>query len=291
MINQSSYTPVSMKEGDKEQMYNQPQLARDILTRVAYSNSAILSKLTPVHNHEKLIPPRRQIKSLRDLAMVGVEEVNLAPQIWNAFWKEMTTPSSGAGGSSRPPILIAIDGINFWMGPTRYRSSDYKTVHAHQFNLVKQFLGLLFAKSGDGLPNGGVVMACTTKSNHPASPAFDLLVRQIRARNSGVAMTDPAFPLNEPYMKLRDQKVSDLVQNIEHVQLTELGGLSRGESKGLLEYFARSGIFREQVTDGQVAEKWSLSGGGIVGELCKLGSRLRVGMFETGRREGTKIRV
>lgn len=273
-----------MKEGDKEQMYNQPQLARDLLTRVAYSNPQVLDKLKPVHNHSKLIPPRKQVKTLKDLAMLGAEDVNIASQVWNAFWKEMQEPS-------RPPMVIAIDGINFWMGPTKYRSADFKVVHSHQFTLIQQFLGLLFSKTEKALPNGGIVLACTTKSNHPTTPSFDFLVRQIRARNQGMAITDPAFPLHEPYMKNTDQRVGDLMQSIEYTQLTELKGLSRGESKGLLEYFARSGILREQVTDGQVAEKWSLSGGGIVGELCKLGSRTRMGMFETGRREGVRIRV
>lgn len=284
MINQSAYVPVPMKEGDKEQVYNQPQLARDLLTRVAYSNPQVLDKLKPVHNHDKLTPRRKQVKTLKDLAMIGAEDVHVASQVWKAFWKEMQEPS-------RPPMLIAIDGINFWMGQTKYHSADYKIIHSHQFTLITQFLNLIFSKTEKALPNGGIVLACTTKSNHPTTPSFDLLVRQIRARNQGIPITDPAFPLHEPYMKLADKRVSDLMQSIEYTQLTELKGLSRGESKGLLEYFARSGILREQLTDGQIAEKWSLSGGGIVGELCKLGSRSRVGMFETGRREGVRIRV
>lgn len=273
-----------MRDGETQQMYNQPQLAKDILTRVAYSNSQILEKLKPVHNHSRLAPPRKQLKTLKDLAMIGAENVQVAPQVWDAFWTEMQE-------SSRPPMLVAIDGVNFWMGPTKYRNADYKIIHAHQFNLIKQFLGIVFSNTENALPNGGIILACTTKSNHPLTPAFDLLVRQVQARNAGLKITDSAFPLHEPYMKLADQRVSDLIQNIEHTKVTELKGLSRGESRGLLEYFARSGIFREQVTDGQVAEKWSLSGGGIVGELCKLGSRSRVGMFETGRREGVRIRV
>lgn len=284
MINQSAYNPVPMKDGDTEQTYNQPQLARDILTRVAYSNSQVLEKLKPAHDHSRLVAARKQIKTLKDLAVAGAENVQIATQVWDAFWAEMQEPS-------RPPLLIAIDGINFWMGPTTYRNPDYKIIHAHQFNLIKQFLDLVFPSDEHTLANGGIVLACTTKSNHPSTPAFDVLVRQVRARNAGVAITDPTFPLHEPYLKLDDPRVGDLVRSIEHTKLTELKGLSRGESKGLLEYFARSGIFREQVTDGQVAEKWSLSGGGIVGELCKLGARSRVGMFETGRREGVRIRV
>lgn len=42
-----------------------------------------------------------------------------------------------------------------------------------------------------------------------------------------------------------------------------------------MEYFAQSGILREQVNDNWVGEKWSLAGGGVVGELERLGRRLR----------------
>jgi small subunit ribosomal protein S29 len=43
-----------------------------------------------------------------------------------------------------------------------------------------------------------------------------------------------------------------------------------------MEYFARSGLLRENINDEWVGEKWSLAGGGVVGELEKLGRRLRV---------------
>lgn len=273
-----------MKDGDPHQMYNQPQLARDILIRVAYSNSGVLEKLKPAHNHSRLVSSRQKINTLKDLATAGAENVQIAPQVWDAFWAEMQEPS-------RPPVMVAIDGINFWMGPTKYRNPDYKHIHAHQFTLIKQFIDLVFPSDEHTLANGGIVLACTTKSNHPTTPSFDFLIQQIRARNGGLAITDPTFPLHEPYMREADSRVDEMVRSIEHTKLTELKGLSRGESKGLMEYFARSGILREQVTDGQVAEKWSLSGGGIVGELCKLGARSRVGMFTTGRREGVKMRV
>ncbi|KAK5943064.1 hypothetical protein PMZ80_004069 [Knufia obscura] len=290
--NQSAYTPVARKEGDesKEQMYNQPQLAADLLTRLAYSNSDVLSKLKPIHKHGERLDARKP-KTLKDLALIGAEDRNLAPRVWDAIWKELTVPVEG-NKEKRPPVLVAIDGVNFWMGDTKYRSNDFKVIHAHQFTLVKQFLSLLFSKDQkNALANGGMAMGVTTKSNHPATPAFELLVRQLRARNNGVEMTDSAFPLGDPYAKMPDARVTGLFHPDTQTTVTELKGLSRPESKGLLEYFAKSGIFRDAVTDSAVAEKWSLSGGGIVGEMCKLGARTRVGMFETGPREGVKVRV
>lgn len=291
MINQSAYAPVPKKEGgdSKEQMYSQPQLAADLLSRVAYSNTDVLTKLKPAHKHGDRIDSRKS-KTLKDLALIGAEDRNLAPRVWDAMWKELTTPVEGSK-EKRPPVLVAIDGINFWMGETRYRSSDYKVIHAHQFTLVKQFLDLLFSEGQNSLGNGGIVMGVTTKSNHPTTPAFDMVARQIRARQEGIEMTDSKFPLGDPYAKMPDPRVAELFHPDTQTTITELRGLSRVESKGLLEYFAKSGIFRAAVTDSEVAEKWSLSGGGIVGEMCKLGSRTRVGMFETGPREGVKVRV
>lgn len=289
--NQSAYTPVAKKEGDesKEQMYNQPQLAADLLTRLAYSNADVLTKLKPVHKHGDRIESRKS-KTLKDLALIGAEDRSMAPRVWDAVWKELTVPAEGSK-EKRPPVLVAIDGVNFWMGETKYRSSDYKVIHAHQFTLIKQFLDLLFSNGQNALGNGGMIMGVTTKSNHPITPAFELLVRQTRARQNGVEMTDSSFPLGDPYAKLPDPRVAQLFHPDTQTTVTELKGLSRPESKGLLEYFAKSGIFREAVTDSEVAEKWSLSGGGIVGEMCKLGARTRVGVFATGPREGVKVRV
>jgi small subunit ribosomal protein S29 len=45
-----------------------------------------------------------------------------------------------------------------------------------------------------------------------------------------------------------------------------------------MEYFARSGIFQEKVSEDWIGEKWSFAGGWIVGEMEKLGSRLRTAL-------------
>ena len=51
------------------------------------------------------------------------------------------------------------------------------------------------------------------------------------------------------------------------IQPHRLQGLTRAEAGALLEYWARSGIVRQKVDEQFVGEKWSLAGGGIVGEL------------------------
>jgi small subunit ribosomal protein S29 len=59
------------------------------------------------------------------------------------------------------------------------------------------------------------------------------------------------------------------------VHAVKLQGITKDEAKGVMEYYARSGLFREAVTDGAVSEKWTLAGSGIIGELEKASVRAR----------------
>ena len=51
--------------------------------------------------------------------------------------------------------------------------------------------------------------------------------------------------------------------------MRKVQGLSKVEARGVMEYYARSGMMRAAVTERLVSEKWSLAGNGIVGELEK----------------------
>lgn len=293
VINQSAYAPVPEVEGQptQEQMYIQPTLASELLTRLASSNAAVLSKLKPVYNHPA---PLKSIKTktLKDMALLGAEEPTIAPTVWEAVWKELTAPPDAitSNADARPPIMVAIDGLDHWMGPSKYRSADYNIIHAHQFTLIRQFLDLLFNKENKLLPSGGMVIAATTASNSPSYPSFQLLTDQIAALSQGMKETDPDFPMPDPYAEV-DDKVFNLLSRAQLIKFTQLNGLTRGESRGLLEFFAKSGIFREPVTDANIGEKWSLSGGGIIGELYKFGKRVRIGDLTTGNNQSSKLRV
>ena len=60
------------------------------------------------------------------------------------------------------------------------------------------------------------------------------------------------------------------------ITVQRLRGLDRMEARGLLEYWAQSGMVRQRVDDRYVGEKWSLAGGGVIGELerCVVRARL-----------------
>jgi len=107
-------------------------------------------------------------------------------------------------------------------------------------------------------------------------PTFELLLRQLEAKQQGLKIGEEGFPLPQPYQAV-DQKVLGLLEGSDELNVQRLKGLEKDvEARGLLEYFARSGVMREAVSQKTVGEKWSLAGGGVVGELARFGGRLRV---------------
>ncbi|KAI1614486.1 mitochondrial ribosomal death-associated protein 3-domain-containing protein [Exophiala viscosa] len=272
--NTSSYAPLKQSDSTPsadEQLYIQPHLTQQLLTRAVYSNGSVLESLKL--NHE--VPSSLSLKkkaTLKDLAQLGADDHNLAWPVWQAFWRELNEP----GANPRPRILFAADNIDHWMGPSKYRNADHEIIHAQQFTLARHFMDLMFSKQ-DSTPfaNGGMIMFSTTGSNTPAHPTFNVLIKQMRARGQGISATSSDFPLPTPYSK-PDAHVLELAGGSQNVKLTEVNGLSVPESKAYLEYFVRSGLLQANITEGKIAELRGLSGGGVVGELAKLGSRIRV---------------
>lgn len=149
------------------------------------------------------------------------------------------------------------------MRNTRYISNTYQPIHAHQFTIIKWFLDHLSGSSP--LPNGGLVLASTSHSNAPVVPTLDLALGQLEG-NSAVQ--------KDPFAKY-DERVLGVFEN-GGVEVKRMGGLSKDEARGLMEYWALSGVVRQRVDEGFVGEKWSLSGGGCVGELERAVVRMRV---------------
>ncbi|KAK4541534.1 hypothetical protein LTR36_007831 [Oleoguttula mirabilis] len=81
----------------------------------------------------------------------------------------------------------------------------------------------------------------------------------------------PELPRWDPYLAI-DQRVADVMGR---VTARKVQGLSKEEARGVMEYYARSGMLRGAVTEGLVGEKWTLAGEGIIGELEKGAVRAR----------------
>ena len=250
----------------------QPQLAAELLQRMASSNQAILQYLQPNHEVPKFITAITRPESLYDMAKLGGENPPIAQQVWEHLCRELTQP----GTQPRPPTLIAIDGLDHWMGPTEYRAADYTIIHAHRFVLVKHLLSLLFSTTS--FTYGGMVIGATSNSNSPVYPTFGVLMRQITALNQGVSMTDEQFPMPSPYAQADPNVLSLLPSSTSSNQLnvTRLSGLTKPETTGLLKYFTNSGILKDAMTEQSIAEKWTMSSGGVIGQLCKLGVAARM---------------
>lgn len=217
--------------------------------------------------------------SLKDLAQLGFHDAALSWPVFQALWTELTATSAAQGVAgefqARPPMLVTVDGLAHWMTETAYRAADYSTIHPQDLAFVNHFLSIL--KGGKAsLNNGGILLYATSTSNNPASYSLEVALDQLAARRDGVSPTSVDYPSPEAYSGA-DARVLELFKPVPvsgketGLELQTLGGLTRDETRGFMEYFAQSGLLRENINERWVGEKWSLSGGGIIGELEKLG--------------------
>ncbi|KAL5336069.1 mitochondrial ribosomal death-associated protein 3-domain-containing protein [Aspergillus crustosus] len=279
----SSYAPLS---DENPNVYVQNEATATLLSRTATANQEVLSKLKVSQEHPGLRTVRPGM-TLEDLANVGVQDHANSWPVFQALWAELTATSASPGLEQyfvpRPPVLVTVDGLGYWMKESAYRTSQHEPIHAHDLVFVRHFLDLL--KPGAGkptLPNGGALLYATSASNNPSIYGLDVALKQVVARNAGVDPSDPEFPLPAAY-SFPDTRVLEALNSLKPtagregmLEVQEIGGVSRDEARGFFEYFARSGILRETISNTWVSEKWTLSGGGLIGELEKAGRRLRV---------------
>ena len=217
---------------------------------MAKANNAILSRLELSQSHSLPIPVQSNVSLLR-LAELGANDADIAWPVFVALWTELSAPSTET--APRPPLMIGIDGIAHLMRPSQYRAADYSVIHAHDLALVQLLMRYMSGEAD--LANGGAVIAATSASNNPSGPSFS---SELAALDSGPGQgqlrSSPA----------PDARVTDCLRR---ARVLRLEGLSRAEAKALLEYYAASGMLRERVDRTSVAERWTLAGGGVVGEI------------------------
>lgn len=244
------------------------------MLRTALANKSVLENLKVSLEHKGL--PVQSGMNLEQLARLGVQDPSISWPVFQALWKELTTVEG------RPPILVTVDGLAHWMKDSNYRSADFKPIHAFDLVFVRHFISLLQpGRTSPALPNGGLLLYATSGSNSPSVYSFQIGLSQLEARKKGVNPSSPEYPQPNPYVKT-DSRVLDVFAPAKPtnpkegaLELDTLGGLSRHEARGYMEYFARSGLLPERITDEWVSEKWTLAGGGIIGEMERLGRRVR----------------
>ena len=152
------------------------------------------------------------------------------------------------------------------MDLSQYRDPDFKFIHSHDLALVKHLTD--YSSGAQTLPNGGAFLAASSKSHAPISLSMNLAITQQVERQKGEEITE-----RDPYERKYDQRAEDSLKGVEVLMLN---GLSKVEARGLMEYWAASGVLRQRVDERTVAEKWALAGNGIVGEIQRGALRMRI---------------
>lgn len=243
----TAYEPHTTKNGT---LYIQPTYTAKLLDNISKANSSLLSKLT-IRQQHKIGLPLPPDTTLERLANIGAQDADLAWRVWQALWTELQLPDA-----KRPPVLFSLDGFDHVMRDSAYLSPDLQPIHAHELALVKHFVDLLSGRSR--LSNGGMILAAVSESNRASAQTLDQCLERNNSKQKGEKPR--AW---DPYIA-HDKWVQ---QTMKSVGVRKLEGLSKEEARGVMEYYAKSGMLRATVTNHLVSETWTLAGGGIIGQM------------------------
>jgi small subunit ribosomal protein S29 len=251
----TAYAPLP---GTDPVLYTQNAYTTAWLAQIAKANHAVLSKFV-VSKDYNLPVSLPSDATLARLAEVGARDPETSWQFFQALWNELTLPG-------RPPILFALDGLNHIMKLSDYRNKDFELIHSHDLAIVNLFVDYL--SGAKTFPNGGALLAATTKGNAPpVSYAMKLALQQQEEKAAGQELTKP-----DPWTNLDKRSYNSL----QKAEVLKLDGLTKPEARGLMEYWAASGVLRAAVTEKMVAEKWTLAGHGVIGEIERGALRMRI---------------
>ncbi|KAI2479426.1 mitochondrial ribosomal protein [Pyrenophora tritici-repentis] len=260
----NAHTDYAPLPNSQPMQYTQDTYTANLLQQMLKSNRAFLHA-TKVSTKPDLPLPLPPAATLGDLVALGMANPEASWPVFVALWNELSVPG-------HPPVLLALDGLSHIMRHSEYMSAEVKPIHAHDLTLVDHFVQHLSGQKE--LPNGGMVIAATSQSNSPTSPALDFCIQAARARQ-----TSGDMPQWNPYKKV-DSRVMDALRDLPgesyNFDIINVGGLSKEEARSIMEYYAESGMLRHKVNQGFVTEKWSLAGMGNIGELEKASVRMRL---------------
>ncbi|MCJ1350678.1 MAG: 37S ribosomal protein S23 mitochondrial [Icmadophila ericetorum] len=287
----TDYAPL---QGSSPTQYVQKTYTSDLLNAISKANKEVLSELQLSQEHPTFPTPLQSNMSLLRLAQLGAYDVEIAWPVFQALWSELNALSTEA--HPRPPVLLTSDSLSYAMKDTVYRSSTYETIHAHDLTLLKWFMNHL--SGAQKLHNGGMVIGAMSQSNCPKVPTLDITLTQLEAMQTQVlAPTSPEtllgkspmapflratgqlpspIPPSDPFAKYDERVLQVLKGGPTPIKVHRLKGLSKDQAKPLMEYWAKSGLLRQTVSETLVGEKWSLAGGGIIGELERGCVRMRI---------------
>ncbi|CAN9394136.1 unnamed protein product [Alternaria sp. RS040] len=258
----TEYAPLPNSE---PMQYTQDAYTANLLQQILQSNGAFLAA-TKLSTQPELPLPLPAGATLKELAALGMANPEASWPVFVALWNELSLPG-------RPPILLAVDGLSHIMRHSEYMSAEVKPIHAHDLTLVRHFVDHLSGQRK--LPNGGMVLGATSRSNAPASPAMDYCIEAAEARQKGAGKLPPWNPYKNVDARVMEA-LKGLHNDSSEFDIINVGGLTKEEARSIMEYYAESGMLRHQVNEGFVTEKWSLAGMGNIGELEKASVRMRL---------------
>jgi small subunit ribosomal protein S29 len=239
-------------------MYSQNTYTANWLNRIAKANGTVLHGLKISQKHD--LPDIEDNMSLARLCELGARDREVSWPVFKAFWSEITA-------AGRPPILVTLDSLSHVLQTSMYRSAEFELIHSHDLAIVAHFIDCLSGKNQ--LVNGGAVISATNRSHAPISKSLDLVIKQdLEKQQGGTIITK-----RDPYEKKYDERSDPALQGLEVMQLK---GLSKLEARGLMEYWAKSGVLRSRVDEKTVTEKWAVAGNGIVGEIERNALLMRI---------------
>ncbi|KAJ4296119.1 hypothetical protein N0V88_004821 [Collariella sp. IMI 366227] len=233
--------------------YMQPVYVLKLIQAIKKANEKVLSKTYTVTAHPEL-PQNIGANTTLLTLLNAAKEPDAAWPVFQAFWNELTSTKA----IGRPPILFSLDGLAHIMKISDYRSPSYELIHSHDLALIRLFTDVLGGSAQ--FPAGGAVLAATSRNNAPRNPSMELALSQREAEQTEGA----EVPKKDPFLRTYDDR-SEAV--LRAVQVLRLKGISKREARGLMEYWAASGMLRASVDDKAVTEKWTLAGSGVLGEM------------------------
>ncbi|KAL8758233.1 MAG: hypothetical protein Q9199_001643 [Rusavskia elegans] len=261
------HTPYQPLPSSSPPSYIQPAYLTNLLRNLPTANPHLETLQFSQPTSSELPIPIPPNISLSRLASLGASDPEIAYPIFNLLITDLLSPG-------RPPVFLGLDGLAHAMQPgTGYTAPNLKPIHPHELMILEWYFKFLSGQQR--LPNGGIVMAATSQSNAPKVPSLDLALSELEGSIVTRAGQSVAKKEKNPFVRY-DERVLNTLKTGGGVQVQRLQGLSKEEARGLMEYWAKSGMVRERVSEGFVGEKWAISGGGVVGELERAVVRMRV---------------
>jgi small subunit ribosomal protein S29 len=261
----SDYAPIP---DTTPQQYAQNSLIADIIQRTIEANKQQFFAMKLSRTYD--IPVRNEPNmTLYEFGRIATLNSDLAWPIFRALWHEINlqnSPTTDAFGK-RPPILLCVDNISHLFGRTKYqvlnKEGDLSSIHSYDLVLPKLVIDCITGNESFG--NGGIALGATSGTDkvtcHPLDVGIKLAESRLKNPDSPASLSD----IWNPYDRI-DRRVLDSMMNLD---VLELAGVSKDEARQIIEYWAYNGLVRERVEGNWVSDRWTMSGGGLIGELEK----------------------